>query len=230
MRSSNECVRDLLPLTRAGRLLGWGLWLVLGLSGCVHRYTEPAPSEPHALVKFRFLHHQMFRSSLDEILRLDGYDIAIPPGAPTEPRLRTVRVRPSAVPTEYRFAVDYYHTVTTTRMETRTESYSCGTGTQPRTCTRTVTQPVTQTQHVTDAACEARLAHTPLVGAIYLVQFDFYGHDACSASCFRQLDGAGDAFTLVPCGPGEPPGYASTAGDEIPAAPSSYGRSLAAPR
>ena len=54
----------------------------------------------------------------------------------TEPRLRTVRVRPDV--TNYRFATEYFHTYTTSRTEYVTETYSCGYGTNTRTCTRTV--------------------------------------------------------------------------------------------
>ena len=188
-------------------------------TGCVRRYEEPTAAEPHALVKFRFLHHVTYRTSLAEILRLDGYDVAIPAGVPTEARLRAVRVRPR--PSEYRFAVEYFHTVTSTRWETRTETYSCGTVSSPQTCTRTVTQPVTHTDHVTDASCEARLSHLPLAGGVYLVQYDFYGDQACSVSCFRQLDRPGGEFQLVPCGAGEPP-VGRTAGSEAPPLPPTY--------
>lgn len=189
--------------------------LMLASAGCVRRYEEPPITEPHALVKFRVLHHPPLpHTSLNEAVRLDGYDIRLPEGAPTEPRLRTVRVRPHL--TRYGFATEYFHTYTTTRTEYVTETYSCGYGTNTQTCTRTVPRTVTDTHHVTDAACETGLSHAPLVGAVYLVQYDFYGAGACAASCYRQLTIPGSSeFQLVPCGPGEPPVEAS-AGGEVP--------------
>ena len=84
-----------------------------------------------------------------------------------------------------------------------------------------MTQPVTQTDHVTDASCETRLSHLPVSGGVYLVQYDFYGDQACSVSCFRQLDRPGGEFQLVPCGAGEPP-VGRTAGSEAPPLPPTY--------
>ncbi len=60
--------------------------------------------EPHALVQFRVVHHARFGESLDETLRLDGYDLALPPGSPTEARVRAVRVRPVA--SRYHFVAE----------------------------------------------------------------------------------------------------------------------------
>ena len=216
MRRPDDVVRSVLPLIALAVA-------AIAAAGCVRRYQEPLPTEPHALVKFRILHHARFGDSLDEALRLDGYDVAIPPGVPTEARLRAVRVRPVA--SRYRFVVDYFHTELRQRMEVRTESYSCGYGTNARTCTRTVTRMVTDRVHVTDAACESTVPHVPIAGAIYLVQFDFYGHGSCAARCFRQLDGPGGEFELLPCGPGEPPAVA-TSGSESPLAPSPYERPI----
>jgi hypothetical protein len=186
--------------------------LVLAFGGCVRRYEEPPITEPHALVKFRVLHHAVFPNSLSEAVRLDGYDIALPPGAPTSARLRTVRVRP--VLSRYRFATEYFHTYTTTRTEFYTESYSCGSTRSPRNCTRNRSRTVRHTQHITDAACETAMEHIPMAGGVYLIQYDFYGHGTCNVSCFRQLDGAGAEFQLVPCGPGEPPVYGGSSGGE----------------
>jgi hypothetical protein len=186
---------------------------VLTLVGCVRRYEEPPITEPHALVKFRVLHHEPLpNTSLSESVRLDGYDIRLPDGAPTEPRLRAVRVRPH--PASYRFTTEYFHTYSTTRTEYVTETYSCGGyGTNARTCTRTVPRTVTDHHHVTDAACETGLSHAPLAGAVYVIQYDFYGAGACSASCYRQLDLPGGDFQLLPCGPAEAP-VEPTAGGE----------------
>lgn len=212
------------------------LSLLISASGCVRRYEEPPLSEPHALVKFRVIHHEPLpRTELSEAVRLNGYDIRLPEGLPTEPRLRSVRVRP--LPAEYRFATEYFHTYTTMRTEYRTETYSCGSGPYTQTCTRTVPVQVTENHHVTDAACETRIEHTPLAGAVYLVQYDFHGAGVCTASCYRQLVVPGERdFRLVPCGPTEPP-VEETAGAEsvlpthVPTspAPSSTGEEIPPP-
>lgn len=183
------------------------------IAGCVHRYVEPTPAEPHAIVKFRFLHHVTFSTTLGESLRIDGRDVPVPPGVVTEARLETVRVRP--VLSAYHFRVEYSHTEIRQRVETATESYSCGTFNHPQTCTRLVTRTVYDNVHVTDAACDASMRHVPLAGAIYLVQYDFLGHDACSVSCYRQLPGVGAEFELVPCGPGEPPVEVGAGGEVL---------------
>lgn len=155
----------------------------------------------------------MFPNALSEAVRLDGYDIALPPGVPTSARLRTVRVRP--VLSRYRFATEYFHTYTTTRTEFYTEYYSCGTGTTTQTCSRSAQRQVTENHHVTDAACEAAMEHIPIAGGVYLIQYDFYGHGTCNVSCFRQLDAGGAEFRLIPCGPSEPPVYGGSSGGEV---------------
>lgn len=194
--------------------------LLIGMVGCVRRYEEPALSEPHALVKFRVLHHEPLPdTTLSEAVRLNGFAITLPEGEVTAPRLRTVRALP--VLTRYGFATEYFHTYRTQRVEMQTESYSCGTTQSPRTCTRTVSRTVYTDHHVTDAECSIGLEHIPLAGAVYLIQYDFHGAGACTASCYRQLDAGGGEFQLVACGPSEPPVERSTGGEAL-APPSAY--------
>lgn len=198
------------------------VWLIVGAAtlagGCVRAYREPPPSEPHAIVRVRVVRHRWAGPLLDEAVRLNGYGIAMPPAGP-HPSVRALRVRPE--PTAWRFGTTFYHTEMRTRLETVQESYSCGTYNNPRTCTRSRTQTVTRTVNVTDAACRAQVAHTPIAGAAYLLQYEFYDHERCTVRCYRQLPGADGSFQLLPCGAGEPPATSSPSLDLSPPTPHS---------
>lgn len=187
---------------------------LLGLfgMGCVHAYAEPRMDEPHALVRVRVVRHRWAGPQLDETVRLNGFGIALGRAGP-EPSIRAMRVRPE--PALWRFSTAFFHTVQVMRIETYQESYSCGsytssgygghTTTQTRTCYRPRTRQVWTTQRIDDATCASIVAHTPLAGGAYLVQFDFYGHGQCQAQCFRQVSLPYGEFRLVPCGASEPP-------------------------
>lgn len=73
-------------------------------TACVHSYQEPAPSEPHALVKIRLVYHAKLASKVDEKVTLGEDAIAVrEPGATTAtPATRAIRVRPA--PSRFRVA------------------------------------------------------------------------------------------------------------------------------
>lgn len=186
--------------------------------GCVRRFEEARPDEPHAIVKIHIVHHTLSGPQLSQRAQWNGHDVAVPWGAAGVSRegLRAVRVRPE--PARWSIDTEYFHLVTRMAMQTvyRPESYSCGTTTigsgqyarsMPRTCTRQVPEQrlVTVVDHITDGACSQALAHTPIAGAVYLLQYDYYGPGHCSAQCLRQLRAPDGSFRLVPCGAGEPP-------------------------
>lgn len=193
-------MRQLLPL----------LLSVLALTGCVRRYTEPAITDPHAIVRVRVVRHTWAGPELDESVRLNGYAIELGPAGPG-PSTRALRVRPE--PTEWRFSTTFFHRVTRPVTRYVTERYACGStrsgfGTTSYTstqyCSRTVPRTDYITERVVDAACGQLGAHVPLPGAAYIIQYDFFAHGRCTMRCLRQLPAPGGSFTLVPCGRGEP--------------------------
>ncbi len=198
------------------------LILAIALVGCVRRFEEPRPDEPHAIVKVRVVHHAQPGPSHVQAVRWSGYEIALRPltASASGPAIETMRaLRMRSELGEWSFQTRYFHTVTRTQMETqyRSESYSCGTETggygqsrytRTRTCTRQVPHQVlvTRTVEVTDGQCRSESVHRPLVNGVYLMQFDYFGDDRCTLQCFRQLPATAGGFTLIPCGSGEPPG------------------------
>jgi len=210
------------------------LILVLG-AGCVHRYTEPAPTEPHALVRIRVVHHTLGGPQLDETVRLNGYAIDMPPGSAATPSTWALRVRPEA--TTWRFGTTFFHVEHRQMMRTYTRQVPCGTTTggygtsrytQTRYCSQTEQRWETVAVRVVDAACEASALQRPQVGGAYILQYDYYGNGQCTAQCLRQIPAPdGISFRLMPCGAGEPPGIVGpppplppmTSGGEAPPSP-----------
>jgi hypothetical protein len=213
------------------------LALSLSLSSCVRRFEEPAPNEPHALVKVRIVHHASPGPDLSERVRWNDYAVAVPaPSAthagPMRESIRAVRVRPELA--QWRIDTRYSHTVVTQRMETRyrSEQYACGTettgygqttSTRTRYCSRQVPYQELVTHHdtVVDGSCTNGAIHTPLAGAVYVLQYDYFGEDRCTMQCLRQLPATDGSFRFIPCGAGEPPPDAMvvTAGGDAPLPP-----------
>jgi hypothetical protein len=217
--------------------------LALATIGCVRRYSEPAVTEPHATVKIRVLHHEQSGPQLDLAGRLapDGeeYGIDLADGG-----IRVVRVR--LVPTVYRVASSFFHTMQQMQTVFVSESYACGTQTSgygthsystTRYCTRSVPRQQWTTVRIDDGGCEATAFQTmPIEGGVYLVQYDYFGPGVCSLTCLRQIDTGGGTFRFVPCGAGEPPAVpiATSGGEESGATlsalpPASYESPLAPP-
>lgn len=203
------------------------------VAGCARHYVEPRLDEPHALTRVRVVRHTWAGPQLDESVRLNDYVIAMPPAGP-QPAVRALRVRPA--PTLWRAQTTFFHTITVPVTETYTEQVACGTTystygsssvPQTRYCPQTRYRTVLQNRRVTDASCTGLIAHTPLAGAAYIVQFDFYGHEQCRLRCFRQLPNPDGTFVLVPCGVGEPP--VSVASIAAPPPSAAYPRPGVAP-
>lgn len=158
---------------------------------CVHPYEQPSVSSPHAVVKVRLAYHDQPGPQLSERVRLNDFDILMPPDETRRatPATEAVRVRPE--PAVWSISSNFYHTYTTTTYQS--SSYTCGTST----CTRMV--PVTTTHTVTDGACSQSLAFMPKVGDMYVLQYDFLGADQCTLVCMRQVFTGNDQFTSEPC-------------------------------
>lgn len=195
--------------------------LALTLPGCVRAYVEPGLDQPHALVKIRTLHHERSGPDLDLAVRLapDGDEYGIE--MPGDDSMRVVRVRP--LPTRYRIVSSFSHTVMQMQTVYESEQYQCGTTTSgsgsstyshPQYCTRQVPRQRMQSVRVGDGDCEAAVFQVaPLEGAVYLLQYDYFGPGVCSMTCMRQLDTGGGTFQLVPCGSAEPPVLPTSGGE-----------------
>jgi hypothetical protein len=202
------------------RLLVLSAVMLASGSGCVRRYEEPALTEPHATVKIRVLHHERSGPQLDLEGRIrpagDEYGIQL-----ADDGLRVVRVR--LVPTTYRVSSSFFHTTMQMQTVFVSESYACGTtssgyGThtysQTQYCTRQVPRQQWVTVRVGDGDCQAlAFQPTPVEGAVYLVQYDYFGPGVCSLTCLRQVDTGAGTFQFTPCGVGEPPALASVGGE-----------------
>ena len=210
---------------------------LLALSACVRRFEEPRLDEPHAIVKVRVVHHDSPGPQLAEDVRWNEYAVAVPSPMGAQPResLRAVRVRPELA--QWAFATTYFHTVTRMEMRTeyRSEQYACCTettgfgstsSTRTRYCTRQVPEQrwVQVTDRIVDGACRAGVAHRPMAGAMYVVQYDYFGGDRCTVQCLRQLGATDGSFRFVPCGRGEPPPetMVAGAGGALPPVPPAY--------
>lgn len=201
---------------------------LLSLSACVRRFEEPRPDEPHAVVKVRIVHHAQPGPRLAQVVRWNEHEVALrpPTGYVPAESLRAIRVRPE--PARWSFGATYFHTVTRTEWRTdfRTERYACGTErsgsgrfstTRTRYCSRQVPQRrlVTVTDRIVDGACQGAVLHQPIAGAMYVVQYDYFGGDRCTVQCLRQVGATDGTFRFVPCGAGEPPaGTTYVAGGE----------------
>lgn len=96
------------------------------------------------------------------------------------------------------------------------ESYDCssgyGTSAVHRTSSRSVTRyvPVARQRRVTrwvdvaDAECQAMRRFSPAQNRVYLLQYNFQEHGACSLSCFEQAPNNDVTFTNSPCPAGTP--------------------------
>lgn len=185
-------------------------WLSFGLlviaSGCVRRYPQPSPDEPHADVQIRVVHHQEIAPRYDESVRIDGYPVSFGEDG-VGVRQTTMRLQPG--PVDWSFSTDFFHEVTTWQTQTywQSQSYVCGSGRYgPQYCSRSVpmTRTVPVTVRVPDGGCTTGMRGAPLAGAVYLVQYEFVANGICQATCQRLLAGPGGATVAMPCGAGEP--------------------------
>ncbi len=213
------------------RALAAFLLLGLTVTGCVRRYVEPGIDQPHALVKIRTVHHARSGPQLDLAVRISSEGTEYGIEMPADDSLRIVRVRP--LPAGYRVVSSFFHEVMEMRTVYESEQYQCGTTTSgsgtstytnPQYCTRQVPRQRMQSVRYSDGECEATAFQVePLDGAVYLVQYDYFGPGVCSMSCMRQLDTGGGTFQLLPCSVGEPPVRPTSGGEayELDPAPAS---------
>ena len=201
--------------------------LALSLLGaCIPEYHPPTLAEPHATLKVRRTYDTQAGSTLRELLLVDDHSALVsevPASLASAPRIDASLVYPT--PATFVMSNRFFHQemreVDETYYEqqpyTDYESYDCssgyGTNAVHRTCSRTVTNYRSVTRYrrvsklvdVTDAECRAARRFSPAVDRVYLMQYSYQEHGACSLSCFEQMPNSDGTFTNSPCPIAPPP-------------------------
>lgn len=194
--------------------------LVSSAAACVPRYEPPRVDEPHAVVKLRRTYDQVAGASLQEGVDIEEHAAlrqrAIA-GVAAAPRTDALLVHP--LPSTFEVWSNFYHveqrlvteSYSVPQYHYHTESYSCGSGQFPRTCTRSVTRTSYDTRYrtvlrsveVSDGHCTRALRFAPKDGRAYLLQYTYRAPGVCSLSCFEQIPRAGGEFEnrLCPAAP-----------------------------
>jgi hypothetical protein len=199
--------------------------LLSSLGACVPAYHPPTLDEPHALVKVRRTYDTVPGATLHETLLVDDHSALraqVPAGLAAAARIDTSLVFPTPATfvmssmfthQEWKMVQEQY---TEQEMYMDNESYDCssgfGTTAVHRTCSRMVTRYRPVTRHrwvnrlvdVIDADCRAEHRFAPAVNRVYLLQYSFQEHAACSLSCFEQIPNPDGTFTNSTC-PAAPP-------------------------
>jgi len=183
------------------------LWVAMLASACVPAaYVQPAPNQPHALLKMKHVVHAKHGPMYAAVTSLGDEVIDDHTLSTAQHELGqgawTMRVRPEVA--TYAVAGHSFHMEQRTVQKTRQvpESYSCpqqqctynypgGTQCQTvyNTCTRYHTEYYSeqQTVSVDDDACARRVTFAPIVGHSYVIQFDYLGDNNCQALCFEEV-------------------------------------------
>jgi len=199
--------------------IAW-LLLVCLLGACIPEYRAPTLGEPHAVVKVRRTYDTIGGTKLRELLLVDDHralSAEVPSGLASAPLIDPILVHP--VPARFTIASSFYHLEWHTVQEpyfiqepyTEYESYDCssgyGTNAIHRTCSRTATRYRSVTRYrwvskrveVIDAQCTADHRFAPAAGRVYLLQYSFQEHRACSLSCFEQVPNSDGSFRNLTC-------------------------------
>ncbi|MAQ14730.1 MAG: hypothetical protein CMN30_08030 [Sandaracinus sp.] len=182
------------------RFLSSALILVAGCAPALH--VQPAPGDPHATVKVRMVYHSPPETLLAERVMIDDGRLDEGSfGGGSGTNVRAVRVAPGVH--RWRVRSVFSHNETRMVQEQYTERYQCGTQRmgnrdQPRYCNRTKYRTVQKTERILDARCDIDQTHVVDHGTVYVAQYDFYEHDHCQLSWFRQVTNADGSFQLVP--------------------------------
>lgn len=199
---------------------------VLALLGaCIPEYHPPTLAEPHATIKVRRTYDTQAGSTLHELLLVDDHSALVsevPASLASAPRIDASLVYPT--PATFAMSSRFFHEemreVDETYYEQEPysdyESYDCssgyGTNAVHRSCSRSITRyrsvpryrRVSKLVDVTDAECQATRRFSPAVDRVYLMQYSYQEHRACSLSCFEQMPNSDGTFTNAPC-PTAPP-------------------------
>lgn len=182
--------------------------LVALTSSCVPPYEPPTANQPHAVIKFRRTYDQTAGTRLSEMVDIDEHAAlreSTHSSVAKAPRTDSILAHP--VPGTFVVRSNFSHQEMRTVQESyqeshttyRMESYSCGSGTSYRTCTRsaphteyrTKYRTVTKSVDVSDGSCSRALRFAPKDHHVYLLQYTYQAPSACQLSCFEQVQ-AGD--------------------------------------
>lgn len=210
---------------RTLRVQGALLLTALPLFGaCIPEYHPPTLAEPHATLKIRRTYDTQAGSTLRELLLVDGHSVLhadVPASLASAPRIDVSLVHPT--PATFAMSSRFFHQelryVDETYYEQEPysdfESYDCssgfGTNAVHRSCSRSVThyrsvprfRRVSKLVDISDGECQASKRFSPAVNRVYLMQYSFQEHAACSLSCFEQTPNDDGTFSNAPC-PGAP--------------------------
>ncbi len=185
--------------------------------GCTPIYRPPTASQPHATVKIRRVFEKSAGTQLNEHALVNGHR-AESATAPVElaeaPRASAILVHPT--PAKLVIGGGFSHWETRSVQEsytqqvpyTTTESYSCGSGTSYRTCTRTVTRyrsdlryrTVLKNVEVPDGKCAASVTLAPRDRHLYVLDYTYRDDEVCSVACLEQVAIMSDgSFKSAPC-------------------------------
>lgn len=181
---------------------------LMALAGCVSAYTPPRPDEPHAVAKIRVAYHASAGTGLHQVVTVDGHPVEVAEPVPGTDGTATSATLVRPVDTTWEISSEFFHLEMRQVMETyyTTEYYSCmqgfGQHAHMGSCSRQVSHQrwVSRSVPVTDMACTTGVRQIPRVGAVYLLQYDFYGQDRCTLACLEQIPTGPQTFRMAPCG------------------------------
>ncbi len=210
--------------TRFGHALLTMAFAALG--ACIPEYHPPTLAEPHATIKIRRTYDTQAGATLSELLLVDDHSLLRNRIAATQasaPLIDSSLVYPT--PATFVMSNNFSHQelrsvdepYSVQEMYMDNESYDCssgfGTSRSYRTCSRMVTRYRTVTHYrqvmrmvdVTDAECKAQHRFAPAVDRVYLLQYNYQEHGACSLACFEQVPNSDGTFTNSTCPVAAPP-------------------------
>ena len=194
---------------------------LLGAVACVPPYKPPTADQPHAVVKLRRSYDTVAGTSLSEEMEIDEHPALSSGGASRAVAgARTDAILVHQLPSRFTFRSGFFHIETHLFRESyqvphttySMQSYSCGTGSSYRSCTRSVSHTTYETRwrnvwrqvQVSDGACGRSIRFAPHDGRVYLLQYTYRDDSVCSLSCFEQVPQEGGTFQNLQC-PAAPP-------------------------
>lgn len=190
-------------------------------SACVPPYEPPRSDQPHAIIKLRRTYETTAGASLAEAVDIDEHSALredVHSAVAMAPRTAAILAHP--IPSNFVVRSDFFHNELRTVQESYqephttygTESYSCGSTTSYRTCSRSVShtsyetrwRTVTKTVQVSDGECSQGVRFAPQDRHVYLLQYTYQAPSVCTLSCFEQIQNSDGTFRDEHCPPAPP--------------------------
>lgn len=212
--------RNLSPMTEQSSVgVVLALALVSQAAACVPGYRPPTLDQPHATLKLRRTYDQASGTTLHERSFVNGQvlDVAeVPAQLAQAPRIDAALIHPA--PSTFAVSSLFFHIEPQQVLESYLDnesyyesSYDCGAGygvalsdagcSPPVTRYRnsSPTRWVTKIVQVADGYCQASTRFWPKPEHVYLLQYNYQEHAACSLSCFEQVKSPDGSFRNLPC-------------------------------